>query len=301
MRGPVSRRQEHRFAFPAVMVGSCALAFGPWLVRLSGVGPVAAGVWRLALALPFLFVIAAMTRQPVHWPGRKLGTLVAAAAFFFAADLAAWHVGIHMTKLGNATLFGNVSSFGFAAWGLWLARRWPSRQQALALGLAAVGAALLMGSSFELSPRHFAGDLLCLVAGLLYVGYLIAVQHGRGSLKPLPLLFLSSAFGAVMLLPVSLAMGEQVIPSDWTYVLLLALGSQVIGQGLLVYGIGHVPPLVVGLALLTQPAISAAVGWLAYGEAMRPLDWIGAIAIGAALVLVRLPERGLRRAAVQTS
>jgi drug/metabolite transporter (DMT)-like permease len=301
MRGPVSRRQEHRLAFPAVMVGSCALAFGPWLVRLSGVGPVAAGVWRLALALPFLFVIAAMTRQPVHWPGRKLGTLVAAAAFFFAADLAAWHVGIHMTKLGNATLFGNVSSFGFAAWGLWLARRWPSRQQALALGLAAVGAALLMGSSFELSPRHFAGDLLCLVAGLLYVGYLIAVQHGRGSLKPLPLLFLSSAFGAVMLLPVSLAMGEQVIPSDWTYVLLLALGSQVIGQGLLVYGIGHVPPLVVGLALLTQPAISAAVGWLAYGETMRPLDWIGAIAIGAALVLVRLPERGLRRAAVQTS
>jgi drug/metabolite transporter (DMT)-like permease len=301
MRGPVSRRQEHRLAFPAVMVGSCALAFGPWLVRLSGVGPVAAGVWRLALALPFLFVIATMTRHPVHWPGRKLGTLVAAAAFFFAADLAAWHVGIHMTKLGNATLFGNVSSFGFAAWGLWLARRWPSRQQALALGLAAVGAALLMGSSFELSPRHFAGDLLCLVAGLLYVGYLIAVQHGRGSLKPLPLLFLSSAFGAVMLLPVSLAMGEQVIPSDWTYVLLLAVGSQVIGQGLLVYGIGHVPPLVVGLALLTQPAISAAVGWLAYGEAMRPLDWIGAIAIGAALVLVRLPERGLRRAAVQTS
>src|SRR5690242_17108231 len=200
---------EHRFAFPAVLVGSCALAFGPWLVRLAGVGPVAAGVWRLALALPFLFVIAALTGQPVHWPGRKLVVLIAFAAFFFAADLAAWHVGIHMTKLGNATLFGNVSSFGFAAWGLWLARRWPSPIQAGALALAAIGAALLMGSSFELSPRNFAGDLLCLLAGLLYVGYLIAVQQGRGSLKPLPLLFLSSLFGAVMLLPVSLAFGER--------------------------------------------------------------------------------------------
>ena len=51
----------------------------------------------------------------------------------------------------------------------------------------------------------------------------------------MPLLFLASAFGAAMLLPVSLALGEQVIPNDWTYVLLLALGSQVIGQGLLVY------------------------------------------------------------------
>src|SRR5207253_8622436 len=125
-------------------------------------------------------------------------------------------------------------------------------------------------------------------------GYLIAVQHGRGSLKPLPLLFLSSAFGAVMLLPVALLFGEQVIPHDWTFVLLLALGSQVIGQGLLVYGIGHVPPLVVGLALLTQPAISAFVGWMAYGERFEPLDWIGAIATAAALVLVRLPTAGLR-------
>jgi drug/metabolite transporter (DMT)-like permease len=292
---------HHRYAFPAVVVGSCSLAFGPWLVRLSGVGPVAAGVWRLALALPFLFVIAAMTRQPVHWPGRKLALLVAAAAFFFAADLAAWHVGIHMTKLGNATLFGNVSSFAFAGWGLWLARRWPSPIQAAALGLAAVGAALLMGSSLELSPRNFTGDLLCLFAGLLYTGYLIAVQRGRGSLKPLPLLFLSSAFGAAMLLPVSLAFEEQLFPHDWTYVFLLALGSQVVGQGLLVYGLGYVSPLVVGLVLLTQPAISAFVGWMVYGETLRPLDWLGAIALAAALVIVRLPERGLRRVVVQPS
>src|SRR5205807_801218 len=130
----------------------------------------------------------------------------------------AWHIGIHMTKLGNATLFGNASSFGFAAWGLWLSRRWPSPVQGAALTLAAVGAALLMGSSFELSPRNFVGDLLCLAAGILYVGYLIAVQQCRGSLKPMPLLFLSSAIGAAMLLPVSLGLGEQVIPQDWTYV-----------------------------------------------------------------------------------
>ena len=301
MRASVTDRHDHRFAFLAVLIGSSALAFGPWLVRLSGTGPVAAGFWRLALALPFLFVIAAMTRQSIHWPGRKLGLLVAFAAFFFAADLAAWHVGIHMTKLGNATLFGNVSSFAFAGWGLWVARRWPSSLQGAALGLAAIGAALLMGSSFELSHRNFTGDLLALLAGLLYTGYLIAVQTGRGSLKPMPLLFLSSAFGAAMLLPVALAFGERIIPTDWTYVLLLALGSQVIGQGLLVYGIAHVPPLIVGLVLLTQPAISAFVGWTVYGEKLQLLDWVGAAAIATALVLVRLPQRGLRTPVEQPS
>jgi drug/metabolite transporter (DMT)-like permease len=292
---------RYRYAFAAVLAGSTALAFGPWLVRLSEVGPVAAGFWRLAIALPFLFVIAWRTGQPIHWPRHRLALLAAGAGFFFAADLAAWHVGIGMTKLGNATLFGNVSSFAFAAWGLWLARRWPTPVQGLALGLAATGAGLLMGSSAELSLRHVQGDLLALGAGLLYTGYLIAVQKARGALKPLPLLFLSSAFGAAMLLPFSLLLGEQVIPANWTYVVLLAIGSQVIGQGLLVYGIAYVPPLIVGLVLLTQPAISGLVGWLVYGETLSPLDWIGAAAIGAALVLVRLPQRDLRGPVEQPS
>src|SRR3954467_9779982 len=170
-------RSHHPFAFPALLIGSSALAFGPWLVRLAGVGPIAAGFWRLALALPFLFAIAAATKQAVHWPGRRLALLVAVAGFFFAADLAAWHAGIHMTKLGNATLFGNTSSFVFAIWGLWLARRLPSFSQGAALLLAALGAALLMGSSAELSARNLKGDLLALFAGILYFGYLICVQR----------------------------------------------------------------------------------------------------------------------------
>ena len=70
------RSDNHPFAFPALFIGSSALAFGPWLVRLSGVGAVAAGFWRMALALPFLFAIAALTRQPVHWPGRRLALLM---------------------------------------------------------------------------------------------------------------------------------------------------------------------------------------------------------------------------------
>jgi drug/metabolite transporter (DMT)-like permease len=297
----VTKAQHHRFAFPALVVGSSALALGPWLVRLSGVGPVAAGFWRLALALPFLFVIALLTRQPVHWPGGKLAGIAIVAGFFFAADLAAWHAGIHLTKLGNSTLFGNTSSLIFAIWGLWMARKRPSLAQAGALGLAVLGALLLMGSSAELSMANVRGDMLCLIAGILYTGYLIAVQKARRSLQPLPMLFIASAFGAAMLLPVSFALNEQIVPADWTFVFILALSSQVLGQSLLVYAIGSLPPIVVGLTLLTQPAISALVGWIAYGETLSPLDWIGAFAIAGALVLVRLPERGLRRRAAQPS
>jgi drug/metabolite transporter (DMT)-like permease len=104
-----------------------------------------------------------------------------------------------------------------------------------------------------------------------------------------------------MLLAISVGLGEQIWPHDWTPLLIFALSSQVLGQGLLIYSIGNFPPLIVGLALLTQPVISALVGWFAYGEGLSATDAVGALGIAAALVLVRLPERGLRVPAEQPS
>lgn len=271
-----------------MLLGNLALAGGPFLVRHSGVGPISAGFWRVTLALPMLWLIARQLRQPLHFPRRTATIAIAGAAFFFAADLAAWHAGILLTKLGNATLFGNISSFIFAAWGLWLARRWPSAVQALALMLAAAGCAALMWGSAELSAAHLRGDLLSALAGLLYTGYLILVERTRGAVDPLPLLFLASLFASAFLLPAMLLSGEVMLPADWSGLFALALCSQVAGQGLLVYALGHVPPLVVGIAMLTQPALSALLGYLYYGEAFTLLDWSGAAAIVVALVLVRL-------------
>lgn len=285
--------QPHRLAFPALLLGNAALAFGPWLVRLSDVGPVATGVWRLVLALPFLLIVARTVGQPLRWPGRALAITIAIAALFYALDLAAWNAGIRMTKLGNATLFGNAGSFVFAIYGLWLLHRLPSRRQGIALLLAATGAALLMSGSYELSARNFAGDLLTLVAGLLYGGYLVFVERARTKLQPMPLLILATSFAIPVLLLISVGLGERILPSNWTPLLIFALSSQVLGQGLLVYSIGTLPPLVVGLALLTQPAVSATIGWLAYGETLSLTDILGAIGVAAALILVRLPGRGL--------
>jgi len=288
--------KPHPLAFAALLVGNAALAFGPWLVRVADTGPVAVGFWRLTLAIPFLWLIAHAAGQRPHWPKRPLMIALAIAAAFYATDLAAWNAGIRLTKLANATLFGNIASFVFAAWGLWLVRSWPSRLQTAALVLAAAGCAMLMAGSYELSPRHFRGDLLALLAGLLYAGYLIGVERTRGRLEPLPLLLIVTIMSAAMLLPMSLSLGERLWPRDWTPLLIFALSSQVIGQGLLVYSIGALSPLVVGLALLTQPAIAAVVGWLVYGETLSALDWLGALGIATALVLVRLPGQDLRPA-----
>lgn len=293
--------KPHALAFPALLVGNVALACGPWLVRLADTGPVAVGFWRLALALPMLLLLAMVAGERRRWPGTALIGAIALAALFYSADLALWNIGIRLTKLGNATLFGNFASFGFAAYGLWLTRRWPSPVQAVALILAAAGCAMLMSGSAELSPRYLRGDLLALAAGLLYAGYLIFMERARSELEPLTALFIATLISSFLLLPTSVALGEQVWPRDWTPLLIIALTSQVIGQGLLIYAIGTLSPLVVGLALLTQPAMAAGIGWIFYDERLSLLDWSGAAAIAAALVLVRLPQQDLRRSVGETS
>lgn len=287
--------QKGRYAFTALILSNIFLAVGPWMVRLADVGPVAAGFWRLALAIPLLLLFARMADKDSFRPGWAIGAAIVIGGLFFAADLAAWHVGIRLTKLANATLFGNMSSLLFAAYGFIAARMLPRRMQAAALLLAGLGAALLLGTSYELSAQHLRGDLFALLAGLFYTFYLISMDRARRTLKPLPVLALATAAGSLPLLVFAFALGEQILPTDWTPLILLALGSQVLGQGLLVYAMGHLSPVVVGLGMLTQPALTAAIGWWAYDERLGLADGVGALLICAALVLIRLPERGARR------
>ncbi|WP_425442986.1 DMT family transporter [Sphingomonas guangdongensis] len=272
----------------ALLLGNVALAFGPWFVRLSDVGPVAAAFWRLALAVPVLLGVAIATSGgSIAAQARGLWGVLVLSGFAFAADLGAWHAGIHHTQLANATLFGNAATFIFPIYGFVVARAWPSRTQGVALGMAAVGAALLMGRSAQLSADNLLGDLLCLLAGVLYALYFILMARARVTMAPVPALALSSLMGVLPLLAGALLLGERVLPGNWWPLVALAVVSQLIGQGLMIYALGQLSPLIIGLALLVQPVVAATIGWIGYGERLGPLDFTGAALVAAALVLVR--------------
>ena len=258
----------------ALVVGNVALALGPWWVRLADSGPVAAGFWRLALAVPVLLILARVSGQALTgYPARTWWALSGAGAFF-ALDLASWHLGIGQTKLGNAALFGNSGSIVLMAWGLLALRLRPRMGEWLAFAAAMAGTAILMGSSLEVGTATLIGDVLCLIAGLFYAFYILLLQNERARFGAWSLLALSSLAGAPVLL-----------------VIALALGSQLIGQGLLVYALGHFRPLVIGLALLTQPAVAALAGWLAFGEVLSLTDVLGMALIAGALVLATAGAR----------
>lgn len=270
-----------------MVIGNVTLAFGPVFVRQSDVGPVAAGFWRIALAIPFLLLLCPLARQPISRIDRRLLGIIVIGGLCFAADLASWHVGILQTTLANATLFGNSATLMFPIYGFLIARAWPSRMQGIALSMALAGAVMLMGRSASLSHEQLVGDLLCLLAGALYTGYFIVMARARERLAPLPVLAISTIASAPPLLLTAWLLGERIMPGDWTPLIALALASQALGQGLMIYALGRLSPLIVGIGLLIQPIVAASAGWAWYDEVPGPLDFIGAVLIAVALVLVR--------------
>lgn len=284
-------------AFAAVLIANVALAFGPWFVRMADTGPVAAAFWRIALAAPALVALALASGARPTRIALGLWVMLAASGVAFAADLGSWHIGILRTTLANATLFGNSATLLFPLYGFVVTRSLPTRMQGYALLLAFLGGALLMGRSYALDPRHLTGDLLCLLAGALYTVYLALMTRVRSAMAPLPVLALSTIASILPLLGFALLLGERVMPVHWGPLLALALVSQVIGQGLMVYALGRLPPLVIGIALLVQPIVAGTVGWIAYAERPGPADLVGAAMVAVALVLVRRPARLARETA----
>ena len=287
---PAKRALARLLPLAALVVGNVALALGPWFVRLADSGPVSAGFWRVALALPLLALFARANGQRLGGISRGALVAVLAGGVLFGLDVASWHLGIGLTRMANATLFGNAGSLILMVWGFIAWRRLPRGREWPALVAALGGAAILMGRSFEISPATLAGDLFCLLAGVLYAGYLLILQDARKALGSWALLAWASLGSAPVLLGIALALGEPLWPGDWRPLIALVICGQLIGQGLLVYALKHFSPLVIGIALLTQPAVAALVGWLAFGEVLTVVDLLGVALVGSALVLAKVGE-----------
>jgi len=311
-----------RLAFPALLLGSAILALAPMLVRLAPVGPLQSAFWRLAIAVLPLLLLARLMSNPGSNAGSGAGSGagesgtsgapataaltramlggMAVAGLFFAADLIVWHLGIVRTTIANASLFGNMASFMMMAYGIVVLSLKPTRRQAAAMALAVTGALCLFGASAELSLRHLTGDLMCLMAAVFYTGYLISIGKARAALSAPAVLAGSSLAGTLVILPVVMLSPEPLAPATlegWVPLLVLGLGGQVIGQGLIVFALAHLSPSVSGIGLLSQPVLAALIGWLAFGEIMGPLEMVGAALILVALLSQSLPARPARQPA----
>ena len=283
-------------AFAALMLGATCIALSPIFVRVSEAGPTPTAFWRVALAVPALWLVLFSGRREARAaPVAGLWPLLLAAGFAFAGDLAFWHTSIKLTSVANSTLLANLASIfvTLAAWLIW--RQRPSRLFLLGLSSALAGVAILVRASLAASATGLAGDTLGVVTAVFYAWYLLAVKglRDRGA-STLRLMAITSSVTAVILLPVALASGEQFLPhsgAGWLKLVGLALVSHAAGQGLIAYALASLPAAFSSVSLLFQPVMAAAFAWTLLGEQLAPLQVAGGLVVLAGIYLARRGSR----------
>ncbi|HEX6319264.1 MAG TPA: DMT family transporter [Burkholderiales bacterium] len=276
-------------ALGALLLGATCIALSPIFVRLSEAGPTATAFWRVALAVPALWVLCSLKSKPGSRQTPWL--LLLAAGVAFAGDLGFWHASIQLTSVANSTLLANLSSLfvTLAAW-IFLRER-PSRLFLTGLGLALFGVTLLVRSSLQFSATALAGDALGVVTAMFYAGYILAVKglRDRGE-TALRIMAITSTLTAILLLPAALATGEQFFPATpagWLVLLGLALVSHAAGQGLIAYALAQLPAAFSSVGLLLQPVVAALFAWLLLAEPLVALQVAGGLIVLAGIYLAR--------------
>src|SRR5204862_6441881 len=155
------------------------------------------------------------------------------------------------------------------------------------------GVAMLVKTSLEFSATGFLGDALGVVTAMFYAGYILAVKalRDRGE-AALRLMAVTSTITAIILFPIALASGEQMLPQTaygWGVLLGLALISHAAGQGLIAYALAQLPATFSSVGLLLQPVIAAFFAWMLLAERAVPLQIAGGVVV---LVGIYLARRG---------
>jgi drug/metabolite transporter (DMT)-like permease len=278
----------------ALVGGAIAIGFAPIFVRWSEVGLNATAFWRLALALPALWLLSHRTGGAPLVPVRGRG-LLAIAGFCFAMDLCFWHASIALTSVANATLLANLTPL-FVVLFYWLVlNQRPTLRFSVGAALALAGAAgLALGSkppAANVGGNVPLGDLYGVITAVAYAGYLLAVERARTTASALQVTLASTAVAMLVTGAVALAFGENFWPassSGWAVLVGLALLVHVLGQGGIIWALGQLPASLSSVVILIQPVVAAGLGWLWLGEG---LGWLDAVCAGLVLTGVLIARR----------
>ena len=278
-------------ALIVLIISACVLGLAPILVRLTETGPAAAGFWRFAFSLPLLALLVGRPGAEGFGLPSKWMLL---AGLFFALDLSFWHYGIVMTSVANATVLCNLTPVVVTLFAWFAFKERPGGFFLIALVLALGGAfAMAAGADGKQGTNPLLGDAFSLSVALWYSGYFLAVKAARATSGAMRVTFWATLVGTPMLLVVSLALGETLIPATWAgWAACVGMGvMHVVGQGGVAWALGRLPASVTAVTILIQPVVAGLLGWRIFGETLTPVQALGGAVVLVAVALAQLSTR----------
>ena len=233
-----------------------------------------------------------------QWPWGTVALLVALGLVHLTGRYL-WTWSLTQTTAANGAMLANMPPL-FTALGGWLffGQRFDRR---FLTGLAiAVGGAITLALGDWLQPEDalfgataIIGDGVALLSSVFYAGSFLLVEKLRQRLSTSNILVWRCAIGLLISAPLVWAIDDTIFPVSrmgWFAVIGLALLSEVTGHGLIVYSLKHFSSAFVTIVLLLEPAPTAAVAWLWFGEFLDPLNIAGFALITVGIYLAKTGE-----------
>ena len=264
----------------SLITGILALSLTAMFIRWADAPATITGFYRLVISslilLPFFIFNTSkknrITNKNIIFP--LLGGL------FTAFDFAFWNSAVFYTTASNATLLGNTAPLWVALVTLFIFRKRLPKGFWIGLVLTLSGAALVLSSDFIIHPRLGLGDLMALVAGLFYAGYLLSTQRGRETLDPLSYMAIMVISASLITFVINILLGVPFIgysQQSWLFFLLLAIVSQIFGYMSISYALGHLPASVIAPSMIGQPILTTVLAIPLLGELPQPVQLVGGI------------------------
>jgi len=282
-----------------VCLGVLSISFSAVFVRLAAVSPVTATFYRAAYAAPVLVVIWLIERSEDR-RGTRERWLAIGSGVILAVDLALWHESIALVGAGLGTVIANVQVVfvAVAAWLLFGERLTWGRVVLIAvvLGGVALTSGLAQHDAYGSSP--VAGAVIGVIAGFSYAAFLLVYREANSTPGPRSGPLMDCTLGMV-----AGAVACAVFDRHFTFtpgraahlwLLLLAIGSQVIGWLLIGRALPELPAIETSILLLGQPIFAVMWGLLFFDERLSVLQWAGSaivLAGVATLSIQAMPPR----------
>jgi drug/metabolite transporter (DMT)-like permease len=262
------------------LLGILSISFSAIFVRLAGVSPVTATFYRGAYAVPVLLVLWLAQRSGDR-RSRRERWLGIVSGLLLALDLNLWHESIALVGAGLGTVIANVQVVfvAAAAWVLYGERLTAGR----VLTIAAVLGGVVLTSGLARHDAYGAhpvlGAVIGLVAGIVYGAFLMVYQQANRTPGPRsgPLLdsTLGMVAGALASIPFDPHFTFATAPHVTMWLVMLAIGSQVIGWLLIGTALPKLPVVETSVLLLGQPVFTVIWGVLLFDERLSVLQWTG--------------------------
>lgn len=279
----------------ALALGSIAMGASPIFVRLADVGPFASAFWRIALAIPFLWLWSEWERRRSSKASRldvisHHRGVIFLLGFLFAGDLFFWHLSIHNTSVANATLLATMTPI-VVTLGAWLVLKETVNARIFAgVALGVLGAAFLVGASARYNPENLPGDVYGLVTSFFFGTYVLTVSWARRRLSAAETMFYPALVTAALLLVAALTLDDRLLPATWqgaAALLGLALVSHVGGQGLTAYALGLLPAIFSSLVIFVEALAAVILAWLVLSESVSMWQALGGLFLLAGIYAAR--------------